>query len=82
MTRMLVKIMMELTTVFGITTKEVNLKEGPLSEPILTNKFPSNVALLSELRKETTGRKRHQDDPTEAGSARSGGGEEDNRADS
>jgi hypothetical protein len=38
MTWMLVKIMTELMTVFGIATKEVN--ETPLSKSILTSKFP------------------------------------------
>ena len=78
MTQILVKIMMELLSVLALATKEVN--EGLFSEFILASKSPFNATLLREIWKETTGRKRHSGDPTEAGSAYSRGGSEDGHA--
>ena len=57
MTQKLVKIMMELLSVFALATKDVN--EGLFSEFILASKSPFNAMLLREIWKETTGRKRH-----------------------
>ena len=50
--RTLVKIIIELTSVFAIATREVN--EGLLSESALTGILPINIALLREMCEENT----------------------------